>query len=115
MIQATIAGNIGNDAETKQVGQNGDSVTEFNVGCSRKVKGEQQTTWVRCAVWGKRGDSLREFLKKGRFVSVAGELSTRLYDDKNGVTRVSHELRVSELALGPSPVAKADDEDPSRW
>lgn len=96
MINATIAGNIGKDAETKSVG--GSTVTEFSVASEEKVRDEKVTTWVRCAIWGKRGEALERYLTKGSKVTVVGTLTAREYT-KDGQTRTSLDLRVDQLAL----------------
>lgn len=98
MIFGTVAGNLGQDAEQKHT-QNGDAVVSFSVASSRKVKGEEVTTWVRCAMWGKRGEAVAKYLTKGTSVTVVGELSVREYDDKNGTRRTSVDLNVSDLKL----------------
>lgn len=95
-LQAIVIGNLGGDAETKQVGQ--DSVTEFSVATTRKVRQEKVTTWVRCGMWGKRGEAVRQYLTKGTSVTVIGELSVREFESK-GEKRFAVECRVGELAL----------------
>jgi single-strand DNA-binding protein len=97
MIAATVAGNVGKDAELKQAG--GDQVLEFSVASSEKVKNEDVTTWVRCTLWGKRGASLAQYVKKGSPVTVTGSLAERAFTDKNGAKRSSLELRVSDIKL----------------
>lgn len=92
MIQAFVTGNLGKDAELRVAGK--DNVCSFSVASGRKVKGEEQTTWVRCSLWGKRGDALAQHLTKGSKVAVSGELSTR---EHNGKTYL--ELRVAEIDL----------------
>lgn len=90
MIQATVSGNLGKDAETREAGQ--DTVTSFTVASNRKAKGEETVTWVRGSVWGKRGEALRQYLVKGSKVVMCGELSTREYEGKTYL-----EMRVNEL------------------
>lgn len=90
MIQATVSGNVGKDAETREVGP--DSVTSFNVASNRKVKGQETTTWVRMSIWGRRGQTLRQHIVKGTKVVACGELSTREYEGKTYL-----EMRVNEL------------------
>lgn len=92
MIQAFITGRLGKDAEIRQAGR--DNVCSFSVASGRKVKGEEQTTWISCSLWGKRGETLGQYLSKGTKVAVSGELSTR---EHNGKTYL--ELRVSEIDL----------------
>jgi single-strand DNA-binding protein len=90
MIQAFITGRLGKDAELRQAGR--DNVCSFSVASGRKVKGEETTTWVRCSLWGKRGEALVQYLTKGTKIAVGGELSTR---EHNGKTYL--DLRVGEM------------------
>lgn len=92
MISAVVAGNLGKDAEIKDVG--GQDLCVFSVASTTKVKGEDSTTWVRCSMWGARGAKLSEYLTKGKSVCVSGGLTTREYEGKTYV-----ELRVDDVKL----------------
>ena len=92
MLNAVIAGNIGNDAQTRQAGQT--NVTGFNVAVEQRGRDGKKTQWVRCSLWGRRGDTLAQYLTKGSKVCVAGELSTSEYEG-----RTSLELNVSDVTL----------------
>jgi single-strand DNA-binding protein len=92
MISAVVAGNIGKDAELRSAGST--SVCSFSVASSSKAKGEEVTTWVRCSLFGKRGEALVQYLTKGKSVCVSGGLTTREYEGKAYV-----ELRVDDVKL----------------
>ncbi len=92
MITANVTGNLGRPAELRQT--SGGPVLSFSVASNAKVKGEKVTTWVRCSLFGKRGEALAQFLTQGTKVHCAGELSTH---EHNGKTYL--ELRVSEVEL----------------
>ena len=92
MINATVAGNIGKDAETREAG--GNTVTSFSVASSTKKGREETTTWVNCSLWGNRGPALAQYLTKGKQVCVSGSLTTRVYNDKTYV-----ELNVNDVKL----------------
>lgn len=92
MLRVFLAGNLGKDAELREAGET--VVCSFSVATNRKVKGEKVTTWVRCSLWGARGEGLAQYLTKGQKVAVTGELSTREYDGKFYV-----ECRVDEVTL----------------
>lgn len=99
MISATITGNLGRDAEIKTT-QSGDTICEFSVASSRRAKGgKDETTWVKCSLWGKRGQALSQYLTKGARVAVVGELSVREYAKKDGTKGVSIEVRASDIDL----------------
>ena len=92
MLNATIAGNIGKDAETRTAGQG--TVTGFNVAVEQRGKDGKKTTWIGCSMWGKRGETLAQYLTKGSKVCVAGELTTREHDGKTYL-----DLNVSDVTL----------------
>lgn len=91
-FNAQIIGNLGTDPETKTI-KSGNTVCSFSVAVNgRDENGEDKVTWVRVSAWGKTGDLCQQFLAKGRQVFVAGRLTQREYEDKNGVKRTSLEL-----------------------
>lgn len=113
MDQLTVAGRLGQDAEMQVMGD-GTLLLKFSVAVSKRerVDGDwQQTTaWRRCAMWGKRGEKLCQYLLKGTPVSVTGEMSVRQYEGRNG-PGVSVEIRVDNVTLLGS---KSDREQQSR-
>ena len=92
MLNLTASGNLGRDAELKTVG--GSTVCNFSVGAQSGFGDKKQTEWISCALWGRLGESVSEFLKKGVSVTVGGELSTREYNGKNYM-----ELRVNQIRI----------------
>ena len=92
MITAMITGNIGKDATLRDAG--GQTVCSFGVASTTKVKGEKVTQWVDCSIWGKRAETLNQYLSKGTRVAIVGELSTR---EHNGKTYL--QCRVDQLDL----------------
>ena len=90
----TASGNIGRDAEVRNAG--GTSVAGFSLAVKSGYGDKAQTVWVDCSIWGKQAESgLVQYLKKGQFVVVTGELGTREHEGKTYVT-----LRVSNVTLG---------------
>ena len=81
MKNIVICGNVGKDAETRST-QNGDKVTSWTVAVEDRQGQEKRTLWFDCTLWGKRGESLAQYITKGGKVAVSGELSTREHDGK---------------------------------
>jgi single stranded DNA-binding protein len=94
MIAGTVTGNLGKDAEIRDAG--GDTVCSFSVASNTKRKGEKCTTWVRCSLWGRRGATLAQYLTKGKWVAVFGELEMREYNGNQNL-----EMRVDNVDFGP--------------
>ena len=92
MLQGFLAGNLGRDAETRTT--QGGAVCSFSVAVEQRKGKEKHTTWVRCSLWGKRGEAIAQYLTKGTRVAVAGELSLHEYNGKTSL-----ECRVGEVTL----------------
>lgn len=93
MQSITIAGRIGRDAETRNT-QAGDSVTSFTVAVDQRNGRDKTTNWWRVSIWGKRGESLAQYLRKGDNITVAGEFSVSEYEGKTQLN-----IRANEVAL----------------
>lgn len=93
MKQIVIAGRTGKAAELRRT-QGGDPVLSFSVAVDDGYGQNKRTMWFDCSVWGKRGETLKDMLPKGKEVTVCGDLSTREHDGKTYLT-----VRVNELTL----------------
>lgn len=93
----SFTGNVGGDAETRHI-PSGEAVVGFNVAVKSGYGDKAATTWVRCAIWGKRGEAVAPYLLKGQLVGVVGEVTNREYE-KDGQKRYSLDVRVSDLTL----------------
>ena len=94
----TFTGNLGNDAEQRYT-QSGDSIVSFSVPAKSGFGDKAVTSWIKCSLWGKRGDSVLPYLKNGQLVGVSGEFAAREWTDKEGQKRVSNECRVNDVQL----------------
>lgn len=96
MNSITIAGNIGKDAEMRNM-PNGDPVASFSIADSQGKN--KPTIWWNCQLFGKRATALAPYLVKGQQVTVAGSISEREWSDKDGQKRKSMDVRVQEVVL----------------
>jgi len=105
--KAILIGNVGSDPEMRSVG-NGGRVAQFSLATGRvwnDASGAKQekTEWHRCVVWNNKASSLADvvekYVKKGERVYVEGEIEYRQWQDKDGQTRYTTEIKVRELML----------------
>jgi single-strand DNA-binding protein len=101
MIKMQIIGNLGKDAEVRQV--NGKNVIGFNVAHTEKYKDAQgvqisKTTWVTCSYWTDR-TAVAPYLLKGKTVFVEGTPSVDTYVNQQNETVGVLRLNVRELQL----------------
>ena len=84
MKNVTIAGNCTRDAELRTT-QSGQSVAGFSVAVNGFRNGAKTVDYFEVSVWGKRGESVTQFAKKGAKICVSGEFYT---DEYNGKTKL---------------------------
>lgn len=102
----TVVGNLTADPELRFT-PNGAAVANFTVASTPRTFDKKSNEWVddetlfmRCAVWREAAENVAESLTKGTRVIVQGRLKARSYDTKEGDRRTSTELEVDEV--GPS-------------
>jgi len=91
-----IAGNVGKDAVLRRTG-NGDAVLGFSVAVDNgkdKSGNKRDSTWYSCSVWGKRAESLENYIKKGTKVALTGRVGVDVYEGRGSLT-----LNVNELTF----------------
>lgn len=93
MLNITAHGNLGKDPELKNVGQN--QVASFSLAVRT---GKDETTWMNCAVWGKRAQTAAEYLRKGAKITIAGQGKLESYI-KDGVEKHSLKVNVTDFTL----------------
>ena len=98
----TIAGNVGQDSELKEVGQT--KVLNFNLGSNVKIKSgdiyEDKAIWVQCALWGKQGEALERYIKKGTPMTVFGEITdVSGWSDKSNNPQASIRVKAHNVKL----------------
>ena len=92
----TVAGTLGKDSELKQL-NSGDYICNFSVADS--MGRDKGTIWWNCTLFGKRAESLSQYLVKGQAVTVTGTVTEREWTDKDGNKRKSMDVRVNDVAL----------------
>lgn len=90
MNHVIITGRLGADIELRQT-QQGVSVATFTLAVSRP-KAKDTTDWINCVAWRQSAEFLSRYTHKGDLIAVAGMLTTRKYEDKDGNKRVAYEV-----------------------
>ena len=96
MNSISISGSLGKDSEMKYL-NNGDPICNFSIADS--MGRDKGTIWWNCTLFGKRAESLSQYLIKGQAVTVIGSITEREWQDKEGNKRKSMDVRVNDVAL----------------
>lgn len=100
----TIAGNVGNVQELRSVNtaSGSQSVLGFSVAVRTNKKGNDGkylSQWFDCAIWGKRAETLVQYIGKGSKVTVTGEVELEQYQNKDGTPGAKMKINVRDVAL----------------
>lgn len=114
-----IQGNLVKDSELKQAGQS--DLLLFAVANNRSYKENTAVNFFDCELWGKLGTSIHQYMKKGKRVTVTGELKQDRWEKEGGGTASKTKIVVKEIEMAsdgkqsentsPEPPASA----PAGW
>lgn len=108
-----LLGHLGNDPEVRSTG-NGGKVATLSLATSWKGKDKQEKTeWHRVVCWNsqyaKLADVAESYCKKGEKLYVEGSIEYRSWQDREGQTRYTTEIRATSLILLGGKSAPEDD------
>lgn len=93
-----FGGRLGKDAELNRR-TTGEPVLNFSLAVDIGTRQEPKTMWIECALWGKRGEALQQYLIKGTKVTVTGRVSLDEYTARDGAKRTAMRVTVNEIDL----------------
>jgi single-strand DNA-binding protein len=115
MNVAILKGNLTRDVEVRYT-KDGTAVAATGIAVSKKYKtqaGEMKETvmFIDISVWGRRGEVLNQYFRKGTPILVRGELQLEQWTAQDGSKRSKHTLRVDEFDF----IQKKGDETPRTY
>ena len=99
--KAIIMGNMTRDPEMRST-PSGAQVCGFTVAVNRNYRdssGQQQesVSFIDCSAWGKAGEIIAQYARKGSGIMVSGRLDQRSWEDKEGQKRSRVEIVVEDF------------------
>ena len=101
--KAIILGRLGRDPEIRHT-PNGNSVCNFSIATSETWKdkntGEkrERTEWHNCVSFGKQGEIIAQYVKKGDQLYIEGKIQTDEYE-KEGQKHYSTKINVNSFSF----------------
>lgn len=98
-----LIGNLGNDPEIINL-ESGKILAKFAIATNESYKNAQgekvtDTQWHNIVAWGKTAQIVEKYVGKGKEVAIEGKLTTRSWEDKDGIKRYITEVVCSELLM----------------
>lgn len=92
-----LIGNLGQDPELRHTGS-GTAVCNLSLATNESYKDRDgnrvdKTEWHRVVAWGRLAETCDQYLEKGRQVYVEGSLQTREWEDRDGNSRQTTEIK----------------------
>jgi len=92
-----------NDPELRYT-QNGQPVCTFKLVTDESYKDKdgnmvERSEWHNIVFWGKAGEIISQYMKKGSQIYIEGKIQTRKYEDKDGQTRYITEINGSDFSF----------------
>lgn len=99
------SGRLTRDAELRHTDK-GTAVTDITIASNRvwskQSEKQEETTFLDVTIWGKQAETLQNFLKKGKHVSVVGRLRQEKWQDKEGNNRSKISVTAEQVNLSPN-------------
>lgn len=102
--KAFVAGNLTRDPEMRAT-PSGAQVCNFSLAVNRSFKGsdgsqQDQVSYIECVAWGRAGETIAHYTKKGSSLMVTGRLEQRSWEDKtSGQRRSRTEVIVEDFTF----------------
>jgi single-strand DNA-binding protein len=99
--KAIIVGNMTRDPELRST-PSGAQVCSFSVAVNRNYKdssgaNQESVSFIDCTAWGRAGEIIAQYAKKGSGILVSGRLEQRSWEDKEGQKRSRVEIVVEDF------------------
>jgi single-strand DNA-binding protein len=99
-----FSGYLGADPDTRTAGET--TATEVRIADTERWKdknGEkrEKTTWWKVIFWGKSGETVAKYFRKGAWIYTESSITTRTYEDKDGKKVYVTEGRGIKWEFGP--------------
>jgi len=98
-----LIGRLGQEPEIVNL-ESGKKLAKFSLATNENytnAKGEkvENTEWHNIVAWGKTAEIIEKYVNKGQEIAIEGRLTSRAYDDKEGIKRYITEVVCSEMLM----------------
>ena len=106
MNKAMITGRLTRDPNTRySQGENQMCIARFTLAVDRrrsKNSDEQKADFISCVAFGKTGEFVEKYARKGIKFDIVGRIQTGSYQNKDGQTVYTTEVVVEDIEFGES-------------
>jgi single-strand DNA-binding protein len=113
MNKIILMGRLTRDPEVRYGAANNTAIARFSIAVDRRFKREGQPTadFFNCTAFGKTGEFVEKYLKKGTKVVLEGELQNNNYTNKDGQKVYGMQIVVNSLEFAESKSSSNSDRE----
>ena len=110
MNKVILIGRLTKDPELRYAAGNGTAVCRFTVAINRQFK-KDETDFINCVAFGKTGETIAQYITKGRQVAVTGSIRTGSYESNSGEKRYTADVIVETFEFVESKKKETNEFD----
>jgi len=100
MNKCMLVGRLTRDPEVRySQGENTSTIARFSIAINRRFKnaeGNYEADFINCVAFGKSGEFVEKYFRKGMAIGVTGRIQTGSYTNKDGVKVYTTDVVVEE-------------------
>ena len=96
MNRVILIGRLTKDPELRYAAGSGTAVCRFTLAVARQFK-KDETDFINCIAFNKAGETIAQYLIKGRQLAVVGNIRTGSYDAQDGSKRYTTDVIVENF------------------
>ena len=108
--KVVLLGRLTKNPDLKYAAGSGTAVCRFTVAINRQFK-KDETDFINCVAFGKTGETITQYLTKGRQIAVTGSIRTDSHDTKDGTKRYTTDVIVETFEFVESKKKETNEFD----
>lgn len=110
MNKVQLIGRLTKDPDLRYT-KNNIAVASYTVAINTGYGEKQQTDFINVTTWGKSGEFVSNYFKKGQAIGIVGRLRSNNYEDSNGNKRYTVEVITEDIEFVGSKNEKQNGQD----
>ena len=112
--KVVLIGRLTKDPELRYAAGSGTAVCRFTVAITRQFK-KDETDFINCVSFGKTGETIAQYITKGRQIAVTGAIRTGSYDAQDGTKRYTTDVAVESFEFIGNSNNNYNNNSESNW
>ena len=113
--KVVLLGRLTKDPELRYAAGSGTAVCRFTVAINRQLK-KDETDFINCVAFGKTGETIAQYITKGRQIAVTGSIRTGSYESNSGEKRYTTDVVLDGFEfIGNSNSNSSNSDNAGTW